>query len=486
MKKHLKLFALLPLFCGLLLNFACSRDDDDSLPRDPNVDIPGANDLLNTPWSELAPAQHKARLEQQSINFLNEMNALSNLSAIDAVENLSRLFDIDFPDIPDPFTEVEIRDGWREIFNLDNVTGIFTWNNQQRRWTETNSNSELRFVFPATQGATTNNATLAVRTENSGRTFTESWEDCWCEEWNWETWECIERICEDYEIVWHLPRAATATLTVDGSQAARIEFGAEYNRNDMPQRAIYRMTTTEGYELSWAVNTRREDVITMSLRRNNNSLLEAVARTDMDLAAWEDLGLDALDGEDIDPETMFNLLKEATASIKLMNDLTIVYWIDSENFAREMDALSSWSNGEWDKIWEWNDQEWQRIENSDVCDWNSPNHNWQTCNALHNQRWRTVDSLEVLRMNEVTRREVNIMNEFMRSALVSTDENFRIAEVVATAEQRWTTWSGFQEVRPIIWLRFNNNVRIEAEVYFGSGFDALINRWEDFVNSFDR
>jgi len=433
MKKLLRKLALLPLFVGLIATTACNRDgeEDQQYQDDPRQN----GNLFELPWSELTPAQQKVRLEQESIDFLNEMTAISNDPAIDAIRNLERLFGISSPNVPDPIREVS---NTQEVLNLRNVMGIFEWNSTENTWTEESSDTELRFVFPATRTTEYNNATLTVIVHNSPFTF------------------------EEDGITVHLPQFVTATLTINGNQAGLIEFGAEYNANEVPQRSVFRMVTNDGYEMLTTVNTRAEEIATFSLRRNNNSLLEGRARTDMDGAAWENLGLDALDGEDISEEEFFRLMEEADATVQLMNNLTIVYWIDSENYAREMDALWTWESAEWDRLF-------------DNWDWNRP---WEERRQLQEQLDR-----------EVRNRQANIMNEHMRSALVSLEDNFRIAELVARTERREDRW-GSGESQVSVWyeivyfLRFNNGVYHEASVYFGDGFDRLIDEWNDFVNRF--
>jgi len=508
MRKTLKKLALLPLFVGLLATTACDNGDD-LWGDDERSDT---ERLLDLPWSQLTYAQQRQRMEAESINFVREIRDISQDPAIDAIQNFERLINIYSPELPDPIREVS---SIKEIFDITTVTGTFTWNNSQQRWNRTAAvNNELRFIFPATRETTTNNATLAFRANNSGITFTvhfSSDNDCWCAEWDNQGWQCLEWVCtdnEDTEMVVYLPESATATLTIGTTEIARIEFGAEYNANEVPQRAVYRMVTNAGYEFLWTVNTRDEEIATFSLRRNNTSLMEGRVRTDMDMVAWEDIGLDALDGEEPDAETVFRLLENADATVRLMNDLTIVYWIDSENYARQMDALWDWDNAEWDRISELNSAEWRSIEdwfnaenerlnNSDICNWSSQDFDWEACDASRSALWGeryTRDSLrmatsrarETEQRREFRTREANIMNQFMRSALVCTEDNFRIAELVARVgrtQDRWNDWVWYDIV---IYLRFNNGVYVEAEAYFGTGFDRLISEWNDFIDRFNR
>ena len=434
MKKHIYWIVAITVVFALSLAGCGKKDDKSEVEK-----------LLDLPYSKLTPDQQKAKLEQESINFLREMNALSNSPAIKAIEHLGELLDRSEPNVPSPISQVN---DWKEIFDLTDVTGVFTWNRSQNRWVETSSATELRFVFPATTSGTTNNATLIVKAENSGRIFTGTGERYW-EEYNSSTgqWDWGY---DDYEIEVYLPKSATATLTIGANQAASIEFGAEYNTKDVPEKAIYKMSTNDGYEILWTVNTRGDEKISMKLSRNNNSLVEAVGKTNAKISEIEDL---LLDGEFSD-EDIYKRLGKADAIVKLMNDLALVYWIDTEKFVREMDA-----------IWEWEDKKWDEI---------------------HSLPWDSYVTQRNALEKELREKIAKANNDFMKLALVSTKDNFKVADLVAKAEKEDYSWSGLEYYEIVYYLKFNDNTLVEASVYFGDGFDKLISEWEDFINAFNR
>jgi hypothetical protein len=443
---------------------ACGKDKDEGL------DI---GRLLDLPYSQLTPTQQKAKLEQESINLLRELNALSSSPAIEAIEHLGELFNISEPNIPDPIREVG---NWKEIFDLTRVTGEFTWNASRNQWTQRTSN-DLRFIFPSTKGGRTNDAMLIVRTENSGRTFTEKWREIRC------SWTRCDTI--DHELEIFLPRSSTAILNINDREAAKIEFGADYSNNDAPERATYKMTTSDGYELSWTANVRGNEKVTMTVIRNGNRLIEAEARTNSKLDEILDLLIDEMNGNDVDIDDVYRRLAKADASIRMMGDLVVVYTIDDpEGYSREMDA-----------IWKWYDSRWEQI-------------NWDS-------RTYYTDYGQLRR--ELAIEEAKALNNFMRSALVSYKDNFKIADLVARAEKtgeywapvRWNSqwnqwewggrwneqtqrWEEFPDVKLydyygiVLYLKFNDNTYVEAEVYFGSGFNALESEWRNFIDAFSR
>ena len=473
MKKHIYWMVAIAIVLASSLT-GCRKNDDK--PDD---------NLLDLPYSQLTPAQQRAKLEQESINFLNEIRGLSNSSAIKAMQNLAELLDRSTPDIPEPIREVS---DWKEIFDLTDVVGIFTWNNSQERWIQSNSpNNDLRFIFPATKGGTTGNATLIVTVRNSGLTVTETW--CSWDEWDHQTqsWVCVQ----ERERVYNLPNSATAILNIDNREAARITYGAEFvGGNEIPRTVTYRMTTNDGYELFWLADRGKEEVALMRVTRNDNNLLEARGTTASKLNEISDLLING----DFTEDDILNRLAQANATVRLMSDLVLVYAIeDPAGFYRAMDAINEWSRAESERIRSWHNAEAERIREEIQRIWdNWTSGDWDELLALldpwyreEDALWRTRDSLDVLRWNEVTRRQADAMNNFMRCALVSTKDNFRVADLVARAEKRWT-WQGFDEYGIVFYLRFRDNVLIEAETYFGEGFDRLISEWEDFLNAFNR
>ncbi|MCL2028605.1 MAG: hypothetical protein FWG79_09010 [Bacteroidales bacterium] len=454
MKKHIYWMSALAI-CFATLSVSCNKDRDGEKSE--------AEKLLDLPYSKLTPDQQKAKLEQESINFLQESQHLANSPALKAIENLANLFDRSEPNIPEPIEKVN---DVKDIFNLEDVTGVFTWNNAQGRWIETPSSTELKFVFPAVEGGTTNNATLTVTTQNSGITFTETWWDYRCESY-WDPYWGWQYDCEDIEreMVYHLPNSAVGTLTINNSEAAKIQFGAEYkNGKEVPETATYKMTTNDGYEWSWMVDKVKEQKISMKLSRNGNSLLEAVANATTNIDKLTDLVIEAMEEDnELDIEDVYKNLGKADAVIKLMGDLMLVNVItDGENFARELVKLAEWINDRNEELWDLQEGTSQHA-------------------TLFNQYQR-----------EAVEREMKIYNDFLGSALISTKDNYKIADMVAFAERDedydWYHYLYYgQKIYRYhlnFYLKFNDNTLIEAETYFGSGFNLLINEWEEFLKAF--
>ena len=448
-----RVFYFAVAMCGLLL-LGCNDIRKDSI-LDVNVDI---NKVMNLPYSQLSPDEQKAKLEQESIDFLNECNAIKDLSTIKTIEYLAELFDISNPDIPDPHTEVS---SVKEIFDLTGVYGVYTWNASSRKWTQSNSSTELKFVFPAKKGVTSNNASLSVKTENSGVTFTESW---WDYEYEGGQWNEVKR-----ETVYYLPKSATGVLTIDNKEAAKIDFGAEYkDKKEVPATAVYKMNA-DGYEYWWKVEKAKESKVSMKFSHNNKSLLEGMAKS----GAKVDEIVDLVKEDDYDYDDIYNRLGKADAYLKLMNNLMVVYTVDVEKYAKELDA-----------IYEWEDNKWEDI------DWNTSSY-WTQYGQLHKER---------------AEKDAKAFNDFMKASLVSFKDNYKIADLVAKSEKTGERWDNYQwnstynywdwswhfsEIKLYdiyevnIYLKFGDGSLIEASVYFGEGFNELERKWEEFIDAFD-
>jgi hypothetical protein len=80
----------------------------------------------------------------------------------------------------------------------------------------------------------------------------------------------------------------------------------------------------------------------------------------------------------------------------------------------------------------------------------------------------------------------------MKGALVATKDNHKIADVIVEAERNddydWYYYQNFGQkiynYNQVVYLKFNDNTLIEAEVYFGDGFDKLIDKFKELLEEF--
>ena len=502
-----KPFLVLMLSAGLLLT-GCDKDKDPN----PSLSTDDLESILDAPYSELTPDQQKAKLEQESIDFINALSAVSALQAIDVFENFIDLLDRSSP--PDLQLDREGANPAQTIWRASNAFGVYTWNNS--RWTKTASTTELRFDFPAKGITGNNNARLSLVATGSGITITEvqkGWYDHWCEvEYDdyydyWYTNCHSEWIDEEREYIFHIPSSVTGTLSF-GNEIAKIEATFNYKNETIeiedfsttgyPNGSEFKITTREGYEYQYKLQGTGEEVrLESQLTHNDNTLVEILFSMDISL---NDI-FDKIDNIE-DVEELYEVYGDVNSIgfIKLMDDLVLVYQAnDIANLVNE----SSWS------------------DDYDYDSWYRPDYFTKEGNNIKKDADETA----------------RIFNKYMTVALASTNDGFKIAELVARSEkvdERWdhlkfltwyeywnkyysnTGWSYDDFLNNFWWdgpppgtgiwdgdeknawvklydrwdvrnyLKFNDNTLVEAEAYFSSGFGKLEKSWEDFVNSFNR
>jgi hypothetical protein len=197
------------------LTISCSSDNDES-SNDTNPQI---TELLQKPYSALTPDQQKVKLENEANDMLTQMESAKSSTALDAFENLESIFSVSVPNIQ--FGNKTAKTV-QEVLNVSKVYGIYTWNPETEEWTKTASTSELRFVFPANEKATTNNASLTASSVASTVKIVV----------NNETGEEM-----------FLPSSVTATLTIGGITVGKYDANAVYaNGKPEPTEASYKLT----------------------------------------------------------------------------------------------------------------------------------------------------------------------------------------------------------------------------------------------------
>ena len=452
-----KLFFVSVLFAGLLMMGCDKKDKESDSVETGSVTEIDLDKVMKSPYSDLSPNEQKVKLEQECIDLLNDLNAATSLQAIDVFENFIDLLDRDEPEIDDPWQEGNSKKTIQSIFKITNVYGVFTWNRNQ--WVKTSSKSELKFVFPANGRTGDNNASLSLKAVNSNATFIEEWYD----DWNDET----------YEDIIYLPSSATGILTVDKKEIAKIEANAKYRKDPLdfdgiygnpPESSQFKITTSEKYVFWYHVSgSGNETKYEMQLSFDKNPLIEAQFKVGIGLEKFFDKVESVEEIEDL--KKIFG--KVATMGyLKLMDNLVLIYQVDDiPQFAIEIDKIfyeepDYWYNPDYYKVYG------QNLKKS--------------CDNM-----------------------AKAMNDYMVVSLASTKDGTKIAELVAKSEkvgEHWNNdfWNGsywswgnnytwkYDEYDLKLYLRFGDKSLVEAEAYFSEGFGRFENKWEDFVDAFNR
>jgi len=437
-------FAL--VFFAVLLMMGCGKDDpkgnEDNLETGTVTDI-DLDKVMKYPYSKLTPESQKVKLEQESIAFLEMCNALKTSLAVKTLQYLNDLLEQDSPDI---YLWKEVSDV-KDVFEFANVYGVYTWDNS--KWEKTTSTTELKFVFPANEESNSN-AILSVNAENSGIEYTEKY--------------------DDFEEVYYLPKSAIGILTVDNEEVARIELAAEYKDKEIPVKTEYKMTTSDGYMYWCKLEKGTKSRIETQLTYKDDIMMEALFLTGAKIDDFVDNGFE--------DKIKFDLLDKANGYMKLMDNLVLVYQVDMENLAHEIDKIEADYDQKMDALNKYGEA-WEKNRNRYV--------------------------LEGLYRKERSDKIALATNKYVKAALSSITEDYKIADLIGKSEKDdeywdyyfWDASQGWIEngvnytkkidyytINP--YLKFNDNTLVEASAYFSEGFKDFELKWEDFVNAFDR
>lgn len=238
------------------LAISCSSDDSDETKPETELSLEEqiAN-LVKQPYSKLTPTEQKSKLEVEANEMLVQLDKSKSSSAIEAVENLNRLLDISTVDIFNGKNDNEVED----ILNISGAYGIYTWNNTKKSWDKTESKTELKFVFPAKESQTANNAIFSSKGVSSDVKI--------------EYYDGYNGNDEIYDNLF-LPSSSDATLTIDNKEAAVFAQTAKYSsKNQSPDEFAYKMNLNDGYVWEMSGTKATANVSKATLTYNGKNLI---------------------------------------------------------------------------------------------------------------------------------------------------------------------------------------------------------------------
>ncbi|MCL2073571.1 MAG: hypothetical protein FWH18_06610 [Marinilabiliaceae bacterium] len=445
-------FAIIFYAASSILFIGCKDDGSDGFSTG-NISEIDWDKIMSLPYSSLTPDEQKLKLEKECIDFIDTLDDLTSLKSIETLQYLTDLFEQDDPDL---YIGKSVNKT-KEVFEISNVYGIFTWNSSRREWSKTSSSSELKFIFPATKKASSNNATLSLNAVNSGITVTDKWEY-----YDYDTGKYTT-----YEEVYHLPKSVDAILTIDNKEAAKITVTADYNNNNEIPVKQETTISSEGYTYWYKIERGNTNKVSMKISHNNKTLIEALLKSD--------IKIDDIIDNDFDYEYDYSLLKEADAFIRILDNLMLVYRVDLAKYVKEMDKIEDDHWNKMDALWSGN---W----------YNNPNY------------YSLIGQYE----KEYYDKSAKAFNDYMKVALVSNTENYKIADVIVKSEKDGEYWdyyywngtywdwdysNGYNKMYDYYWtnpyLKFNDKTEVELFLYFSEGFNKLEKSFEDFINSFN-
>jgi len=432
------------------LAISCSSDDSDETKPETELSLEEqiAN-LVKQPYSKLTPTEQKAKLEVDANEMLVQLDKSKSSSAIEAVENLNRLLDISTVDIFNGKNDNEVED----ILNISGAYGIYTWNNTKKSWDKTESKTELKFVFPAKESQTANNAIFSSKGVSSDVKI--------------EYYDGYNGNDEIYDNLF-LPSSSDATLTIDNKEAAVFGQTAKYSsKNQSPDEFAYKMTLNDGYAWEMSGTKATANVSKATLTYNGKNLISFNAGSNAEI--------DKL----IDNDELAQYRGKANGLFTLMDNFVIVADMDLATEAADDAALEKANV--------------RPIEPS----YSDPKSDFKAF-------YTALNAYE----KKISEGTAANFNKNMKLILVSKKDGTKIADIVQHSEQdgqpyqrhlpvwdadyKYWYWSYESETiaQPywdeVYYLKFSDNTEVEMSAYFSSGFEKFEAKFEDFIKAFEK
>ncbi|KAF2336073.1 hypothetical protein [Flavobacterium nitrogenifigens] len=416
--------------------------------------------LLKQPYSNLTPAQQKNKFEAEANEMLVQLDKSKSSGAIEAIKNLGRLFSLKHIDLFDGKSQ----NGVEEVLNISGVYGIYTWDDAKKTWIKTASTTELKFVFPAKEGQTTNNAVLTSKSTSSNIKFSnvDTYSD-WG--YNSETGE-YGPITPSVQDWFYLPSTVDGLLTINGTEAATFTSNAKYSsQNKSPEDYTYKLTLNDGY--TWEMSGKK------GVETTSNALFTYNGKNLINFNVTSSAEIDKL----IENIELSQYKGKANTLISIMDNFIIIGNTDLTADAADREALFKNNT---------------RPAHPDGL---NPNSDFKAYYTALNAYEKKISEGEAASFNKNT-----------KLSLVSKKDGTKIADIVLRSQKagddylvrlpvwndqgKYWTWSSNGELfaQPyldeVIYLKFNDNTEAALSVYFSEGFDALRSKFTDFTSAF--
>ncbi|WP_264552253.1 hypothetical protein [Flavobacterium sp. N2038] len=444
----IKKFLLLSLVASQLM-VSCSSDESGEETTKPEKELTLEEQIANLvkqPYSKLTPTEQKAKLEVEANDMLVQLDKSKSSSAIEAIENLNRLLDIATVDIFGGKNDNEVED----ILNISGAYGIYTWNNTKKIWDKTASTTELKFVFPAKESQTANNAIFSAKGVSSDVKikYYDGYNDT--------------KGSDVYDNLF-FPSSSDATLTIDNAQAATFTQTAKYSsKNSSPDEFAYKMTLNDGYVWEMSGKKGTEPTAKAILTYNGKNLI--------DFNSGSTANIDGL----IENDALIQYRGKANGLMKLMDNFVIVANMDLATEATDEIALE------------------KTLPNSD--------YNTKTYYSDINASNLKYSEGSVLNFNKnmklmlVSKKDGTKIADIVQRSAKSGSYTQNVKWIVDTKNNNGGYWSYdansegivINEYEEVFYLKFNDNTEASFSTYFSVGFEKFEAKFEDFIKAFNK
>ena len=403
-----KLF-LIPL-C-LLFIVACKNG--------PSPDRPDIDAYNNYPYSSLTVEQQKDKLADESDAILKNLKDLPNADGVKVLKSFFNLLEQSTPEME----EVLDYDKNKNIINVKDMNGEFTWNAATESWSKKALSNKVVFNFPV-NNSTSNNGKVEITGTGSGK----------------------QENVDGGKI--ELPKDAKFTAFLSNKEVASIEVKATDPNIDNIAKDASVKVALGNYVISTSAKKDTDSKVssTFSFKSGSNVILDAILSSTID---WEYIyEYERYMGYDYETwESIYETVKDTTimldyqvAELNIGNNLAIVGYVNVKEMNKKLDEI---------------------YEKYDNLPWNEVNREAET------------------------KEKVAVYNANMKMTLVSKKDKCKIATLKFICVTEIDDYDGYKYfyMEPV--FVFNDKTEVSAETFFSTGFNKVIGAWMDFLESFN-
>ena len=421
MKKNI--FAIVAiLFAGFAFS-SCSSDKDEP-------EISRAEELLRLPYSTLQVADQKKKLSAEAEVVMKSMEGLTTDKSVKLLASFNEINSGLFDLLESPSADANLL---KSIVKLSSYFGEYTWDAATEEWVKSDKvvADKLVLLFPAVKGAATNDGKIEVKAITS------------------------TVIINGREI----PSNVVADLFVsDKKEGVITAIATGINESTFVETADV-VATLGAYKLVVDVDKKgAKNEAKMQFTKDNGVILDAAANLEANITAA------MLENEDVSSVSDGNFVATVT------NNLAGAGYVDGKTLAPIL----------------------KKIEDAQEAVYG----NYDYYDGKEGEREAKYLALE--------QEKIAAMNAYSNLGLVSTTETYKVAKVAfelfvekreRTAQIKEKNEAGetiykdykytAYDTEEIIVLYFNDNTKVTADVFFGTGFDKIFNMWNEFVGKFN-
>lgn len=422
MKKHFFTFAAI-LFASFAL-FSCSSSDKE--------DVTDPKELLNYPYSKLSVADQKIKLAAEGEATMKQLEALPNEKSVKLLESFNEISEGLFSllgDTPETYA-------LKAVTKLSKYYGEYEWDATNEEWNKTKNNvtNKLVAIFPSSKASKTNDGKMEITATAS-----------------------------TVEINGHeIPSGVVAKLFASNKQEGEITATSTgINESSYVETADV-IAALGAYKLVLDID-----------KKGNKNQAKVEFTKGSDLIINADADLDAVITAEMLSKDDVSTVKDANVVAKIAKNLAAAGYVDGKSLLPELDRIEQAQDELYNK-YPWNSGKLKELEEEYL--------------ALEKER-------------------IEVLNKYSNLALVSTSETYKIAKITFALEVQkyertgytydldkdgypiWETEKTYKytsyETDDKVILNFNDETKVDADVFFGTGFSKIIAMWDNFISQFN-